>query len=191
MDSTRHHGKSLPYDDPERREWQNPEAILGIIGLKSGDTFADIGCGGGFFALPAARIVGENGKVYGIDTNERAISELKDLAAREGLQNLVLTAGKAENSIPCRHCADIVFFGISLHDFEDPPRVLKNAMTIVKPVGKLIDLDWKKAPMAFGPPQHIRFDETMAARLIAEAGFRVKNTQDSGFYHYLITAVPA
>ena len=39
------------------------------IGLKSGLIFMDIGCGGGFFALPAARVVGESGKVYGIDTN--------------------------------------------------------------------------------------------------------------------------
>jgi cyclopropane fatty-acyl-phospholipid synthase-like methyltransferase len=47
-----HHG-----DETERRKWQNPEAILSEIGLKSGQTFVDIGCGDGSFAIPAARLV--------------------------------------------------------------------------------------------------------------------------------------
>ena len=50
-------------DDHERRKWQNPEAILSSIGLRPGFTLIDIGCGSGFFALPAAKIVGKKGKV--------------------------------------------------------------------------------------------------------------------------------
>ena len=178
-----------PFDDPERRKWQDPEAILSGIGLGPGLTFADIGCGAGFFALPAARIVGKEGNVYGLDINEASISSLKEQAAWEGLKNLHLTAGRAEEIVVCKQCADIVFFGIALHDFQDPSRVLKNAMSIVKPTGKLVDLDWKKESI-IGPPQHIRFDEAKASRLIEAAGFKIKTIKDSGLYHYLITAKP-
>jgi len=31
-------------NDPERRKWQDPEAILARIHLKAGLTFVDIGC---------------------------------------------------------------------------------------------------------------------------------------------------
>jgi ubiquinone/menaquinone biosynthesis C-methylase UbiE len=184
---THHHGFRTPFNDPERRKWQDPEAILKGIGLKSGDVFADIGCGGGFFALPAARIVGEKGKIYGVDASEESISGLKAQAAREGLKNLYLTVGKAEESVLCRQCADFVFFGIALHDFQDPSRVLENAKIMIKPDGELVDLDWKKNA-EIGPPLHIRFDEAKAIRLITEAGFKVEKTGDSGIYHYLIIA---
>jgi ubiquinone/menaquinone biosynthesis C-methylase UbiE len=185
--TSHHHGGFRPFDDPVRRKWQDPEAILSRIGVKPGITFADIGCGGGFFALPAARMVGGKGKVYGLDANAAAIGGLKEQAAEEGLKNLHLTVGEAEETVVCQHCADIVFIAIALHDFQDPARVLANTRNIIKPTGKLVDLDWKKEP-SFGPPRHIRFDEATAARLIEAAGYKIETIQDSGPYHYLIIA---
>jgi ubiquinone/menaquinone biosynthesis C-methylase UbiE len=182
-------GGFRPYDDPDRRKWQDPEAILAGIGVGPGLTFVDIGCGGGFFAIPAARLVGKKGKVYGLDANPASLAALKEQAAKEGLANLYLTAARAEDAIVCERCADIVFFGIALHDFQDASRVLQNARRTVKPSGKLVDVDWKQEA-AFGPPSHIRFDEAKASRLIAAAGFTVETIADSGPYHYLITARP-
>ncbi len=181
-------GGSHSFDDPGRRQWQNPEAILADIGLKPGMTFADIGCGGGFFALPAARIVGPKGKVYGVDANPAMIAIIKAQAEKEGLKNLYLTVGEAENVILCEQCADFVFFGIALHDFHNPAKVLKNAARIIKPGGKLVDLDWKKEELPIGPPTHIKFSETQSYGLIGLAGFKVDTVKDCGPYHYLITA---
>jgi ubiquinone/menaquinone biosynthesis C-methylase UbiE len=179
-----------PAIDHERRKWQNPEAILVDIGLKPGFTFIDVGCGGGFFTLPAARMVGRRGKVYGLDVDNRSITSLKELAAKEGLKNLNLTVGQAEESVICEQCADIVFFGIALHDFQDPARVLENARRMVKSAGKLVNLDWKKEPMDLGPPLKIRFSEDMAVHLIQTAGFTVETVKESGPYHYLVVAKP-
>jgi ubiquinone/menaquinone biosynthesis C-methylase UbiE len=183
------HGGVRPYNDPERRKWQDPEAILRGIGLKPGLTFADIGCGGGFFAIPAARMVGPKGKVYGLDVDTASIAALQKAAAAEDLTNLYVTAARAEDAIVCQHCADIVFFGIALHDFQDASLVLKNARQIIKPRGKLIDLDWNKKA-TFGPPTHVRFSEAKASRLIEAAGFKVETVAGSGPNHYLITAKP-
>jgi ubiquinone/menaquinone biosynthesis C-methylase UbiE len=179
-----------PAIDHERRKWQNPEAILAVIGLKPGFTFIDVGCGGGFFTLPAARMVGRRGKVYGLDVDNRSITSLKELASKEGLKNLNLTVGQAEESVICEQYADIVFFGIALHDFQDPARVLENARRMVKSAGKLVNLDWKKEPMDLGPPLKIRISEDMAVRLIQTAGFTVETVKDSGPYHYLVVAKP-
>ena len=175
-------------DELERRKWQNPDAILADIGLEAGLTFMDIGCGHGFFTLPAARIVGENGKVYGIDKEAGSITNLKRLADEEGLNNLELTVGKAEDFVECEACADIIFFGIVLHDFENPARVLENARKMIKSTGRLINLDWKKEPMEYGPPFQIRFSREEALRLIEAGGFRIQAVEESGLYHYLIIA---
>jgi ubiquinone/menaquinone biosynthesis C-methylase UbiE len=176
------------FEEKERRKWQNPEDIMKDIGLKSGMTFMDIGCGNGFFTLPAARLVGPAGLVYGLDISDSAIAEIRQKAAKEGLKNINLKVGKAEDLLLCRSCADILFFGIVLHDFEDAPRVLEKAHQMLKPGGRLADLDWKKREMPMGPPVSVRFDEATATRLIESAGFKVSSSGDWGEYNYLLMA---
>jgi len=174
--------------DEERRKWQNPEAILADIGLQPGLTFMDIGCGEGFFALPAARLVGERGRAYGLDMDGESIGRLSEKAATEGLRNLILKVGKAEEAVLCQACADVVFLGIVLHDFEEPVTVLKNAGKMLKPAGHLVNLDWKKEAMDFGAPLYKRFSEEEAVRLIEAAGFRMETVAEAGPYHYLMVA---
>ncbi|MBI2859900.1 MAG: class I SAM-dependent methyltransferase [Chloroflexi bacterium] len=176
------------YDPEGRRCWQDPEAILAGIGLKAGFIFADIGCGNGFFALPAARLVGQTGRVYGVDSNSEATEDLERRAAAEGLHNISLTLARAEDAVVCQACADIVFFGNALHDFDQPARVLANARQMLSPRGRLVNLDWKKEPMEMGPPLHKRFSEDEAARLIADAGFSIESVAGTGSFHYVITA---
>lgn len=150
----------------------------------------DVGCGQGFFTLPAARLVGDEGKIYAIDSNEEALRGIKDKAATAGLTNTICIVDEAESAVPRLDCADIVFIGIALHDFRDPTRVLANARIMLKPGGRQVNLDWKKQVTPFGPPIEKRFDEKKAAGLITRAGFSAEATGESGPYHYLITALP-
>ncbi|UCE97932.1 MAG: methyltransferase domain-containing protein [Dehalococcoidia bacterium] len=183
------HNHYFKADNAERRLWQNPEAILATIGLKPALTLVDIGCGGGFFALPAARITRGRGMVYGIDINADYLRELNELAVKEKLDNLILTVGKAEEVIVCERCADIVFFGLVLHDFEDAVKVIRNANRMLKPGGHLFNLDWKKERTDRGPSFKKRFSQEYAAGLIEAAGFAIENIKTSGRYHYLISAL--
>lgn len=176
------------HDPKERVIWQDPDRILGSIGVREGATFIDVGCGDGFFALPAAVLVGLTGVVYGIDVDEGRLTRLSAQAREQGLENIRLVRGEAEESVPCQGCADIVFFGTCLHDFADPATVLQNARLMLKPGGVLVDLDWKKEEMPLGPPFRIRFSEEEAASLITGAGFLVRDVVPSGPYCYLLTA---
>ncbi len=178
------------FDDATRRQWQDPEAILRGIGLKPGLTLMDIGCGNGFFTLPAARITGVNGKIFGLDISSQSIEEIRRKATAESLANLQLTVGRAEETMLCNACADIIFFSIVLHDFQDPSRVLQNARQMIKPGGILANLDWKKIEMSWGPPVSRRFDETRASQLIENASFKIESVKDTGQYYYLILAKP-
>ena len=133
--------------------------------------FVDIGCGDGFFSILAAKKVGVNGKVYAVDIDASAIEKLKQKAKAEGLKNITAKVGKAEDTVFCKECADFIFYSMDLHDFSDPAKVLQNAKQMIKPNGQLIDLDWKKMDMPFGPPVAIRFSEEKASGLIAICGF--------------------
>jgi ubiquinone/menaquinone biosynthesis C-methylase UbiE len=175
-------------DEATRRSWYNPEAIL--KDLRSGTVFVDVGCGDGFFSILAAKKVGENGKVYAIDIDTSAIEKLKQKTKAEGLKNITAKVGKAEDTVFCERCADFVFYSMDLHDFSDPARVLQNAKQMIKPNGQLIDLDWKKIEIPFGPPVSIKFSGEQAAGLMRSAGFTTAEVRDAGPYHYLIAARP-
>jgi ubiquinone/menaquinone biosynthesis C-methylase UbiE len=171
-----------------RRRLHNPEATLKIVGLSPGMVFVDVGCGDGFFAVPAAQLVGEKGKVYAVDVDASAIERLKAEAAGKGLKNLTAKVGEAEKTVFFQECADMVFYGRVLHDFRDPAKVLQNAKRMLKPAGKLVDLDWKKKSTVFGPPVRIRFSEEQASSLITTAGFTVESVQAAGRNFYIVTA---
>jgi ubiquinone/menaquinone biosynthesis C-methylase UbiE len=64
------------------------EEFLRKIGVRKGQTVLDFGCGRGNYAIPAARIVGEEGRVYALDKNQRALDELMQRVEGEGLRNL-------------------------------------------------------------------------------------------------------
>ncbi len=176
------------HNEEERRKWQNPEAILTNAGVQAGDIIIDLGCGFGFFALPAAKIVGPKGLVCGIDIDSEALETLRKRAIETNLQNIQLKEAQAEEVSLCDHCADVAFIGIALHDFKDPLKVLKNAKSALKPNGRLVNVDWKKESMPIGPPLDIRFSEKEASSLITKAGFAVESVEDVGPYHYVVLA---
>lgn len=180
--------RRFPYDDIERRKWLVPEEILMMIGLAPGMTFADIGCGEGFFSIPAARIAGAAGRVVAFDINPESVERLKENATIEGLANLTALAGSAETTIPCDLCADITFLGTVLHDFANPAAALSNIRATLKTGGRLANLDWEKKPTEFGPPLDVRLDQAAAARLILDDGFRIESIAELPAGLYLITA---
>jgi ubiquinone/menaquinone biosynthesis C-methylase UbiE len=183
---TCHGGFAL--DEATRRSWYNPETIL--QDLRPGMVFADIGCGDGFFTILAAKKVGEHGKVYAVDVDESAIGKLNSKAKVEGLKNITAKVGTGEETFFCNKCADFVFYSMVLHDFADPTKVLRNAKQMIKDDGQLIDLDWKKQEVPFGPPVKIRFSEDQVSNLMRNAGFQIDNIKSIGKYHYIVTGKP-
>ena len=177
-------------DEATRRSWYNPEEILETAGLRRGMTFVDVGCGDGFFSLLAAEFVGESGKVHAVDIDSSAIEWLKNKAVEKGFHNISAKVGTAEETTFCKNCADVVFYCMVLHDFRNLALVLRNAKAMIKPLGTLVNLDWKKQEMPFGPPTHIRFSIEQAKDFLAKAGFHVQSAKDAGQYHYVITARP-
>jgi ubiquinone/menaquinone biosynthesis C-methylase UbiE len=164
----------------------DPDVILPEIGLRPGMTLVDVGCGQGFFAIPAARIVGPNGRIYGIDIDKEAL-ELMGRKVSDASLNIRILLGEAEKTVACEGCADIVFFGISLHDFSEPEKVLDNAWRMLKPGGVLVDLDGKKAGSEDGHPRN-GLSEEKALTLITKAHFNIESAEEISGWLYLILA---
>ena len=58
------------------------------FGLAGNERVLDFGCGSGHYCIPAARVVGENGKVFALDKEDRVFSDLADAINDCGLTNI-------------------------------------------------------------------------------------------------------
>ncbi len=72
--------------------WIKSQGIkfLENLGISQGQTVVDFGCNVGHYTIPAAKLVGENGKVYAIDKDAQVLDKLKKTANSENLQNIVV-----------------------------------------------------------------------------------------------------
>ncbi len=184
MHQSHHHHFS--YSESERRQRQNPESILERLGLKTGMCFVDLGCNDGFFTVPAAKIVGSSGQIYAADIDNDALSRLEDKLKSNDITNTQVIYGPAESADVCRGCADMVFLGTVLHDFNDPLKALINCRTMLKENGVIYDYDWKKRGGQFGPPYEIRFSPDYVIKLATAAGLKVMQVDDFDDDFYLI-----
>jgi precorrin-6B methylase 2 len=62
--------------------------MLQQIEIRRGQTVLDFGCGYGIYTISAARIVGEQGRVYALGKDKEALDELMQRGESAGLKNI-------------------------------------------------------------------------------------------------------
>ena len=114
-----HHSKfvfriiSLMHDNPLLPIFRNPYKLLKAAGLKPGQKVMEVGCGPGFFTIPAAKIVGEEGFVYAVDVHPLAIEKVKEKIEKEGIKNVgPILANASDTGLPDRSIDLAFIFGL-------------------------------------------------------------------------------
>ena len=104
---------SLMHDNPLLPIFRNPYRLLEAAGLKSGQKVLEVGCGPGFFTIPAAKIVGEEGSIYAIDTHPLAIKKVQEKVEREGIRNVnPILANASDTGLPDKSIDLAFIFGL-------------------------------------------------------------------------------
>lgn len=170
-------------DDPGRKEFLNPGAILDMLNLNENTVFVDIGAGTGYFALPAATRVGE---VLALDILDEMVETLQSRVESGHITNLIpLKSG--ESSFPVADgAADVAFMSNVFHELADHALALKEVMRILKTDGILAVVDWKKKETPMGPPVDERFSELDVIDLLRLCGFELVEIREAGPHHYLV-----
>ncbi len=87
--------------DSERRLNNGYPSFLAFLieqlELKEGDHVAHVGCGPGYYTLALAECVGPRGRVYAVDSNEKAIRALKKKADKRAHRNIEAHASSASD----------------------------------------------------------------------------------------------
>ena len=95
--------------------------VLETAGIKRGQIVLDFGCGSGTYTIAAAKIVGEQGKVYALDKDKKALDELMQKAESAGLKNVERTDTSGELKIDLTdESVDVVLLFDVFHHYYFP-----------------------------------------------------------------------
>ena len=166
------------------------ERLVAELEPAAGERWLDVGCGPGAVALPAARAVGEDGGVVGVDIAPGMVSRLAEDAASQGLAQVSAVVGDAA-SPPVQGPFDVVASSLVLFFLADPAAALRSWHGLLRPGGRLgvvtfgpQDAWWESLDAVFRPylPQEMLDARTSGKdgpftsdagmeRLVADAGY--------------------
>lgn len=153
-----------------------PEKIMGNLALQQGQTIADIGIGGGYYALRFAKAVGPEGTVYAVDTNPTFLELLSNKARKKGVKNIkTVPASRMREMIP-EKTLDHVFLRNAYHHLEDRIRYFKDLRALLKPEAGITIIEYMKDRRC-GPKGHYVPKEKIVEEM-EQAGYTVEKSRD-------------
>jgi ubiquinone/menaquinone biosynthesis C-methylase UbiE len=127
---------SIIHDNPLRQIFDDPAKTLKATGIKPGQQVLEVGCGPGFFTIPAAKLVGDDGCVHAIDLHPLAIKAVEEKLQKSGLTNVKVTlADAAKTGLPSDSIDLAFLFGVA-HALP-LEQVLPELHRVLKPGGTL------------------------------------------------------
>lgn len=141
----------------------NPTAIAA---LQPGQVVLDLGSGGGIDCFLAAKMVGPEGRVYGVDMTPNMIALARKNQEKVGAKNVEFRLGEIENLPIESGSIDVIISNCVINLSPDKAQVFREAFRVLKPGGRLqvSDIVWTKPA-----PEAIKDDMEQWAGCVAGA----------------------
>lgn len=164
----------------DRADWQKPDAVLKALKLKKDDVVADIGAGPGYFALRVAKKVEH---VWAVEAEPHIFKVLGERAAK--VKNLAPVLGLAGDSRLGPACADLVLIIDTYHHLEGGPRYLQKLARVLRPGGRIVNIDFHAVDLPVGP-KHNKIPREDFLRDAQRAGLKLIGEHTFLPYQYFL-----
>jgi len=178
------------------RLWPTPADTLRRLGVGTGDRFAEVGCGNGYFALPAARLTAP-AETYAVDLEESLLTELEHLADLQDIDNVVpIHADARDLTDAIGTTVDTLLVANTFHGVDAPERFVREAADALAPDGRFVVVNWHDRPRESttvlgeprGPPTRLRLSPAETVEIVTEASsFSLATRRELPPYHYAVT----
>ena len=107
--------------------------VIDMGDVTAGQSVLDVACGTGIVARTAAKRVGPNGRVVGVDLNQAMLTVAERVCPRLEFRLADVTALPFENAT-----FDVVLCQMALMFFPDRPAAIREMGRVVKPAGTVV-----------------------------------------------------
>ena len=108
-----------------------------IATLQLGETVLDLGSGGGIDCFLAARQVGEQGRVIGVDMTPEMLSKARASKEKLGARNVEFRLGQIEALPVADNSVDVIMSNCVINLSPDKAAVFQEAIRVLKPGGRV------------------------------------------------------
>lgn len=168
-------------------KFADPQLIVDQLKLEQGMAVADFGCGAGFFSLPIAKKVGEEGKVYALDILPAKLDSVESQAKTLKLTNIITHRVNLEilgGSKLEAESVDWVIIKDMLFQNKGKDKILEEAKRILKEDGQALIIEWNKEESTIGPEKELRVFKETLIDLAKKNGWTLNKEINVGNFHY-------
>ena len=117
-------------------KWIEKDGVgfLRAVGVKRAHTVLDFGCGEGHYSIPAAKLVGEKGKVYAVDKDEQALHRLISQLEEYKIKNIEVINKESKTSLGNNFVDFIICYDV-IHYLKDRKILYHEFHRILRPKG--------------------------------------------------------
>ena len=129
---------SLDYERGSRDFWEQISSrTVALASPVPGESVLDVACGTGPSVVAAARAVGPDGHVLGVDYADQMLAIAQEKVTVAGLANVELRAGDMTDLALPPASFDVVLCVLGLFFVDDMPRLVQSLWELLKPGGRL------------------------------------------------------
>jgi predicted methyltransferase len=178
--STPYAGDLSIFEEPGRDKRLQIDRVMDLLQLKPGSVVADIGAGGGWFSVRAARRVAPNGRVLAEEINPKATAAIQQRAQREHLDNIETILGTPDDPKLAPNSLDAALMLKVYHEIAHPPALLARLRAALKQGARfgIIDKNGNGADHGLNEPIVRAEVEHAGFRQIARYDFTKADGQD-------------
>jgi len=169
----------------------DPMMVINQLGMSAGVKAADFGCGSGYFSVPLAQIIGNEGILYSLDVLPQSLESVESRAKILGLTNIItkrVNLEKENGSKLETNGLDWVILKDMLFQNGKKDVIIKEAYRVLKSGGRMLVVEWNENDSSVGPEQNLRIKKNDLVNLIQTQKFSIEKEVNAGDFHYGLVA---